>query len=301
MTITQISDAKIGKPKTLRGTSIFPIFTDPTTCSDFEIATDQLEIGELASASVPELSVHNPTKKPVVIPAGKILAGGRQTRTVNVSIVVYPDATVIIPVSCVEQGRWGGTPRFRDSNRMASKRVRLEKETSVSENIRRYGSKSSDQGKVWNAINVELHSRGIDAPTSNFLDADYQLEREYDRQEVINEFLHKGPQDGQTGVVVSYGGEISGLEIFPTPRALIQYWEAIIRSAVLDSPLGGKRPATQAKVKKFIDAIATAPATTAPGVGGGTELHIQHPELVGQALVVDGKLLHANAFANSVS
>ena len=78
MTITQISDAKIGKPKTLRGTSIFPIFTDPTTCADFEIATDQLEIGELASASVPELSVHNPTKKPVIIPAGKILAGGRQ-------------------------------------------------------------------------------------------------------------------------------------------------------------------------------------------------------------------------------
>ncbi|MFM7493885.1 MAG: ARPP-1 family domain-containing protein, partial [Acidimicrobiaceae bacterium] len=76
MTITQIRDAEIGKPRTLRGTSIFPIFTDPTTCADFEIATDQLEIGELASASVPELSVHNPTKKPVIISAGKILAGG---------------------------------------------------------------------------------------------------------------------------------------------------------------------------------------------------------------------------------
>jgi hypothetical protein len=301
MTIKQICDATIGKPKTLRGTSIFPIFTDPTAGSDFEIATDQLEIGELASASVPDLCVHNPTEKPVVIPAGKILSGGRQTRTVNVSIVVYPDATVIIPVSCVEQGRWGGTQRFRDSNRMASKRVRLQKEMSVRENILRYGSKNSDQSKVWNAINVELHSRGIYAPTSNFLDADYQLEREYDRQAVIDEFLHIGPQDGQTGVVVSYGGEISGLEIFPSPRALSQYWEAIIRSAVLDSPLGAKRPATQAKVKKFVDDVASAPATTAPGVGGGTELHIQHRELVGQALVVDGKLLHANAFANSVS
>ena len=299
MTITQLATAKIGKPKTLRGTSIFPIFTDPTTSSDFEIATDQLEIGELASASVPELSVHNPTKKPVIIPAGKILAGGRQTRTVNVSILVYPDATVIIPVSCVEQGRWGGTPRFRDSNRMASKRVRLQKEMSVSENIRRYGSKSSDQGKVWDAINVELHSRGIHAPTLNFLYADYQLESDYDRQEVIEEFLNTGPQDGQTGVVVSYGGEISGLEIYPSPRALGQYWEAIIRSAVLDSPLGSKRPASQAKVKKFVNAVAAAPATTSPGVGGGFELHIQDPELVGQALLVDGKLLHANAFAHS--
>ncbi len=299
MTITQIGDATIGKPKTLRGTTIFPIFTDPTACSDFEIATDQLEIGELASASVPELTVHNPTKKPVIIPAGKILAGGRQTRTVNVSIVVYPGATVIIPVSCVERGRWGGAQRFQDSNRMASKRVRLQKEMSVNENIRRYGSKISDQGKVWNAINVELHSRGIHAPTSNFLEADYQLENEYDRQEVINEFLHKGPEDGQTGIVVSYGGEISGLEIFPSPRALDQYWEAIIRSAVLDSPFDGKRPASQAKVMKFVDAVATAAATTSPGVGGGIELHIQDPELVGQALVVDGKLLHANVFTNS--
>ena len=67
----------------------------------------------------------------------------------------------------------------------------------------------------------------------------------------------------------------------------------------IEKHLGEKSKDPQ--VKKFIDAIATAPATTAPGVGGGTELHIQHPELVGQALVVDGKLLHANAFANSVS
>lgn len=297
MTISELASATVGKAKTFRGTSIFPIFTDSVANSDFEIATDQLEIGELASASVPDLVVHNPTIKPVIIPAGKILSGGRQTRTVNVSIVVYPGATIVIPVSCVERGRWGGAPKFRDSNRMASKRVRLQKEMSVAANILGFGSKYSDQGRVWAAIDSELHERNVFAPTSNFLDADNHLDREHDRQKVIKKFLHNGPEEGQTGVVVSYGAQISGLEIFPSPQALDQYWEAIIRSAVLDSPLGAARPATLSKVKKFVDTVATARATTSPGVGGGTELHIQHPELVGQALVVDGKLLHANAFA----
>ena len=90
MTITAIKEATIGKPKTRLGTTIYPIFLPDNSPKNIRIATDDLVVSELESASVPQIQVHNPTDSPLLIPAGKVLSGGRQTRTVNVSILVAP-------------------------------------------------------------------------------------------------------------------------------------------------------------------------------------------------------------------
>ena len=108
MTITAIKEARIGKPKTRLGTTIYPIFLPDNSPADIKIATDQLIVSELESASVPQIQVHNPTANPLLIPAGMVLSGGRQTRTVNVSILVAAGSTIVIPVSCVEAGRGHG-------------------------------------------------------------------------------------------------------------------------------------------------------------------------------------------------
>lgn len=136
MTITAIKEATIGKPKTRLGTTIYPIFLPNNTPQNIKIATDDLIVSELESASVPQIQVHNPTNEPLLIPAGKVLSGGRQTRTVNVSILVAAGATLVIPVSCVEAGRWHGERRFKDSKRFASRRVRMDMQRGVARNVK---------------------------------------------------------------------------------------------------------------------------------------------------------------------
>ena len=110
MSVAVLEQAAIGRPINRLGASIFPVYL-PGQGLPFHFvsgAASGIVVGEKASAEVPTLQVTNPNGHAVLIPEGQVLDGGHQTRTVNVSILVPAGATIDIPVSCVEAGRWGG-------------------------------------------------------------------------------------------------------------------------------------------------------------------------------------------------
>ena len=300
MTITAIKEATIGKPKTRLGTTIYPIFLPDNSPKNIKIATDDLIVSELESASVPQIQVHNPTDNPLLIPAGKVLSGGRQTRTVNVSILVAAGSTIIIPVSCVEAGRWHGQRRFEDSKRFASRRVRMDMQRGVARNVKNLRTKTSDQGAVWDSIDAELISRHLSSDTKNFLYAEESLNDEKERFEAVQELLNEGPEPQQNGIAIAQGDEIVSVEMFASPDALKSSYEALIRSAIFDSPDKKVKSPSEDAVQAFLDQILSAETTEATGVGLGTEYHIENDKFVAHALAYKGKFLHANAFATLV-
>ena len=300
MTITAIKEATIGKPKTRLGTTIYPIFMPNNSPENIKIAADDLVVSELESASVPQIQVHNPTDSPLLIPAGKVLSGGRQTRTVNVSILVAPESTIVIPVSCVEAGRWHGQHRFEDSKRFASRRVRMEKQRSVARNVKNLRNKMSDQGAVWNSIEAEMIARDLHSSTSNFLYAEESLNDERERFSAVQELLSEGPEPQQNGIAIAQGKEIVSVEMFASPDALKSSYEALIRSAIFDSPNKKVKSPSEDAVQEFLDQILSAETTEAAGVGLGTEYHVENEKFVAHALAYKGRFLHANAFATLV-
>ena len=300
MTITAIKEATIGKPKTRLGTTIYPIFLPNNTPQNIKIATDDLIVSELESASVPQIQVHNPTNEPLLIPAGKVLSGGRQTRTVNVSILVAPGSTIVIPVSCVEAGRWHGEHRFEDSKRFASRRVRMEKQRSVARNVKNLRTKTSDQSAVWSSIDAEMASRHLSSDTKSFLYAEESMNDEKKRFTAVQELLNEGPEPLQNGIAIAQGDEVVSVEMFASPDALKSSYEALIRSAIFDSPDKKVKSPSEGAVQKFLDQILSAETTEATGVGLGTEYHIENDKFVAHALAYEGKFLHANAFATLV-
>ena len=302
--LADIKNLKPGAPITHEGITLIPIFDPEGRGSNIKIAGDELVVSELASPTVPQLQVHNPTAGDLLIPAGKILSGGRQTRVVNVSIVVPAGATLVIPVSCVEAGRWSGLSRFADSRRFASRRVRATKARSVKRNIDLYKDKSSAQGDVWNVISNELSSRGVESDVSLILDADEHLDRRSDRVNVVEKFIREGVQTGQVGVAVAHGEKILGVEVFPNTDALRIAWEGIVRAAVLDADEFSSRPEALdaargiAALERFLSQVAATEGTLSDGVGRGTEVHVETPAYVAHGLRVDGELVYCNAFAS---
>jgi hypothetical protein len=303
-TLHDIAKFTIGAPTTRKGITFIPMFGPKDGGLSIKIAGDELVVSELETPTVPQLQVHNPTAHDVLIPAGRILSGGRQTRVVNVSIVVPAGAKIVIPVSCVEAGRWHGGSQFANSNRIASRRVRAAKQRSVKSSIDHNNSKRSAQGEVWNMISYELSSRGVRADAELFLDVDEELDRRTDRMEVVNQFLRDGIQPGQVGVAVAHGEKILGLEVFPSTEALQSSWEAIVRAAVIDadefraSTASLDAAAGIAALEKFLAAVAATQGTLSDGVGRGTEVHVETPAYVAHGLRVDGELVYCNAFAS---
>ena len=302
--LKDITALKPGAPVTRGGVTLIPIFAPAGRASAIKIAGDELLVSELDTPTVPQLQVHNPTAHDLLIPAGRILSGGRQTRVVNVSIVVPAGAKVVIPVSCVEAGRWSGRSGFENSGRNASRRVRISKQRSVKANIDRYKSKLSAQGDVWSTIDHELSSRSVNADASLFLGVDEDLNRRSDRIAVVEQFLTDGIQQGQVGVAVAHGDKILGVEVFPSTEALQVSWEAIVRAAVIDADEfdtpGETIDAASgiAALEKFLAAVAATEGTLSEGVGRGTELHVETAAYVAHGLTVDGELVYCNAFAS---
>ena len=97
-----------------------------------------IQISEVSdSGSVPELRVVNFSQKNILLIDGEELAGAKQNRILNTSIMVPAKGDIVIPVSCTEEGRWSyDTPNFFDSGELASSNIRARKMDHVSKNVK---------------------------------------------------------------------------------------------------------------------------------------------------------------------
>ncbi len=127
--------------------AVFPVFTGNEGTVEYltlkeAMNRELLEITEIDdSGSVPELKVTNHAEIPVLILDGEELMGAKQNRVVNTTILLQENHETIIPVSCVEQGRWSYTSKnFQDSDRIASYKIRNVKSASVKKSVGRSGT-----------------------------------------------------------------------------------------------------------------------------------------------------------------
>src|SRR4051812_24640532 len=112
-----IGRLKIGEALTFNGLVIKPILVEtdfalPFLTLEEALEKDVIEITEKSEdGSVPELLVKNKGDWDIIILEGEELRGAKQNRIVNTTIIVSAGADIVVPVSCVEQGRWHYTSR----------------------------------------------------------------------------------------------------------------------------------------------------------------------------------------------
>lgn len=295
--INQLAHASVGTPITREGVSFFPVYlqqADPGVITGPEA---MVEVTEQVGASVPSLAVRNPHAMPVLIAEGETLNGGWQNRVVNTSVLVPGSSAIDLPVSCVEAGRWGGEREFGRRGPKAPRRVRRSTTVGVSKNLRSLNSRHSDQGKVWAAVDHELDALGVRAETRA---VENLIAREqYDEQlsEAIAELCNRGPLPGQSGVVITQGRRVVAAEVYATPEMLAACWETVVRGYLLEARAVPQGRPSASKALRFLDHVAKGVISVNPGVGLGQELRIETPKIAGQALINEGLLIHASAFA----
>ncbi|MFM8238290.1 MAG: ARPP-1 family domain-containing protein [Actinomycetota bacterium] len=298
MTIQLTNRISIGRPITRQGVSLFPVYVhDGAGDRGVRGGGGQVVVEEREHAQVPTLVATNNGDTPAVLVEGETVVGGQQDRTINVSVLVPAGESVDIPVSCVQAGRWSGERRFRKGKTYASRRVRRVKQAGVGRNIRETGRKASYQGAVWHAIDDELARLRVTESTAAFTAADEVFERDGRLDSAVGELVGRGPLPGQRGVVVAHGRRVVQADVFATPEVLAEQWEALVRAYLLDAPERTDGTPSTDRVLRFLERFGTAESTEAPGVGLGTEHHVETDRLVGQALVWDDVLVHASAFA----
>ena len=288
---------RLGSPQTHRNLAIFPLLADDAAGPGYLLLDEALdrklaEITEVSTGgSVPELAFENRSAEKILLVDGDELIGAKQNRIVNISILVGEGSKLVIPVSCVEAGRWAYRSRtFSSAKRALFAKARARKMAEVSYSMRSSGDRRSDQGRMWKDVEDKVMFSKAEAPSMSMSDAYEQSTSRLD--DFVGAFK---PEQGQRGAVIALDGKVVGLELFDSGAAFGKYLQKLVRSYAFDAiesqPAEAPVP-TEAQVREFLASLGKAKAESFRSVGVGEDVRLSGDGLAGGALVADGRVVH---------
>jgi len=289
------------EPQRHKNMSVFPLLTQLNGGPDYTTLKDALEkallsVTEVSSGgSVPELKVVNTAGISVLLLDGEELAGAKQNRVLNTTILIKEKSETVIPVSCTEQRRWSyASKAFQDSDTVMSPKLRVEKARTVSTSLSSTGQYRSDQGTVWQKIDEQAAKAGTVSQTGAMKDTFVQKAAELD--EYLKAFQHI-PE--QKGLLVFIGGEPVGFDFISKDSAFGLLYPKLIRSyameAVLEEKKDGAKP-DRKQAEEFLKEAAECEEKKYDSIGRGNDFRYEGKTVVGSALAVDGKVVHMAFF-----
>lgn len=291
-----LNQLTLGEPLSIDRLTVIPILQTFETVSDLRdideaIEEGWLEVTEVSDAGrVPELGVINSSDKTVVVFDGEELIGAKQNRILNFTVIIGARAKMIIPVTCVEQGRWSWYKRNFSTGDFAYPSLRSEKFLSVMESMRARGSFNSDQGQVWDQLSAKMARMGVTTDTGAMKDISnqYHLADESLRES----FPH---QKNQVGYLAFIRDGFAGGDIFPSTKISERKFHKLVRSYYLDSR-DPEMSFPSLSPEEILDQIRSSEMEPVQTVGSGNEARFEGAAVQGSLTSFEEKLAHLLVF-----
>ncbi len=294
------------------------------------VAQQVMTVTEKPAETVPELTVSSAAEAPVLMICGEQVIGGLQNRVFNTTMLVAAHATLDVPVTCVESGRWhggygygygrarrgAGRPGAAPERAFASStpaygRMRAKHMSYVTKSLASGGGYRSDQHEVWSEVAERMSLSGVSSDTS-------AMEEMYDlpeRSSSMDETVAQVPRpEGALGFVAVIAGKPVGGEIFTDDALADAYWPRLARSYAMDAlddiwsapdseqeaaeaqegDTPGADPATIEAAFLADARAADIQAYVSPGLG--SDVRLNSAALAGAGLVHEGALVHLSLF-----
>jgi hypothetical protein len=296
-----LSSFEFGEIQHFKNLAVLPILTPLDESPKYWVLKQALErqmlvISEVShEGRVPELQVINKGEMPVLLLDGEELAGAKQNRVLNTTILLEEKSETIIPVSCTEQRRWSYTSReFSESGTVMIPKIRKMKSQTVSDSLHESQEYRSDQGTVWTSINEMAQSAEVHSRTAAMSDVYEAKVKELD--EYLNVFQCI-PQ--QKGLLTFMDEEVVGFDFLSLDSAYALLHTKLVKSYAMEALLQ-KAPKTEKpgkdKAEEFLREASKAKEKKYESVGKGWDHRFEGKEIVGSALKVDKKVIHMAFF-----
>lgn len=235
----ELSRVEIGRGTKFRNLTLFPLARRNVTPVelDYLILEDGIALGKVritevnGGGSVSELHLENSVELPILLMDGEELVGAKQNRVLNLTILAPAKHTTVIPVSCVEAGRWSmSSADLKTVDHVMYSSGRAQRLAEVTESMRSNGSRFSDQGAVWRDIAAKAFRLKAKSPTGA-MSAIYERHKNS-----VEEFTRAFTwESGQAGVAFAIGGQLLGLDLFDQPEVMRRFFPKLVRSYALDA------------------------------------------------------------------
>src|SRR4030042_3473045 len=181
--------------------------------------------------SVPELKLINKATNKLLVMDGEELIGAKQNRIVNASFLIAALSEIIIPVSCVEQGRWNYRSKsFAYGEKIMPPSMKRENLKNVAFNLERGAGYRSDQGMIWDEIEQKAIRMKVKSSTGAMADL---FEGQKDRLSEYLKAFHL--VDSQVGALFAINAKVVGLECFGHWQTFSKFFKKLVQSYALDA------------------------------------------------------------------
>jgi hypothetical protein len=305
-----VRELRLGERQTEGPLAVFPLFADgaapdggggdvrPRRGPHYvtlrqALAEGRAVITEVSEGgSVPELRVVNKGDARILVLDGEELRGAKQNRVLSTAILVEKQTTLVVPVSCTEQGRWAYASReFAESEILAERQVRFSMKASTYAAMRSGAPVHADQGAVWSEVDALHRRQGTHSPTHAMRDA--YVGRKRDLDQILAAFPLA---DGQNGVLVMHGSDVVGLDIVSRAPQYAELHDKLLRSYVFEALVSGGEPGDRPVAEAFLSRVAALPGERFKSPGLGWDVRVEGAGVVGSALVYRGQAVHAAFF-----
>ena len=288
-----LPDLHVGKGIRYGNLTWFPVWTDaPVIERNYRTASKtQLKVSELQNAQVPLLEVENSEDLPLVLFEGTILEGGRQDRALIRSLVVEANAKREIPVACVEQRRWHGTPNQNLGSRVAPAKVRNSlRGLKVNQGGQVFHA-PVNQSEVWDQIEGYENRYLAHGGNSSLANLDEQVKARAGKN-----LETPVPLAGQRGFIVGVLGKPLALELFDHPDTLAERFESLLWSYQLDAADQVYQATPFLNARDFAILAQRLPLSVAAQQSAETQLQATDGKYcAAQALAYRDELIHVAA------
>jgi hypothetical protein len=258
---------------------------------DAALSRGDLVVTEKGGGSVPVVWMENRSRdRNILIVAGEVISGGKQTRTVRQDVVLAPGQSVEISVFCVEHHRWEGGGGFKAAGAMAPSSIQGEMRG------------GADQAKVWAEVDRNNEALGTQNPTASLADGIQSPAVQRELEGCRRAIMPDCPGDAVGYIFVDrLRGRAVGAELFGSSDLARAMLSKLIDAYAVDMVVAGREKsdryssvgdsAAQDILRRMRQAGSSRVAT--PGSGAGIEMRGQG--LTGTGVGMGGDLVHFGA------
>lgn len=288
----------LGEPSTYQNMTVVPLFVEKVPALEYILLREAIEqkllkVTEVSrGGSVPELKVVNDAATAVLVLDGEELAGAKQNRVLNTTILIREKWSTLIPVSCTEHGRWSyRSAHFETSDAFMPYELRTKKNFSVNMSLKMSKLHRADQGKIWNDIDDLRNKAGVRSQTGAMKDI-------FDNKKTdLESYLAQiKPMPGQKGMLVIINGMVAGMDMVSRDDAYNKIHTNLLRSYAMDAMLHREdEPAANAAAiaRQFLNEAAACEEEKYDAIGYGQDYRYEGKDILGSALVHRDEVVHA--------
>ena len=289
-----LETARIGEPLVSGNLALHPV-TLPAAPSpevvsfDVAHARGEVEITEVdRGGTVNALRVVNTGASPVLLPQGLVVVGGKQDRMIAVAVVVFPGERRVVPVNCVEAGRWSWETGRMRPRRVATPSLRRNPSSCRADAV------GSLQGEVWEEVACLYR-------TMNCISSTETLDEVYEQVDLVDarELLEGLPGEA-CGFVATAGSRLLGCDLFGSPGLLAPVRERLVEAWALESRAFPPEDTTvpePGELAELLGEVSDALRPSNEDMGpGAVRLLVEAPSVQGSLLLHGEVLLHGSLF-----